>query len=76
MSDAKKEYSCRSAGQDNLESFPYVRLTPEGDLVIPANRVDEFVRKYLELSDNREHMERLRAYLTGERKCDPAGTGD
>lgn len=44
------------------EYFPYARLSPQGEYVIPKDKVDEFVKKYNELVDSREHLERLAAY--------------
>lgn len=44
------------------EYFPYARLTETGEYVIPKDRIDDFVKKYNEIVDSREHLEKLAAY--------------
>lgn len=52
------------------EHFPYIQLTLEGELVIPKDKVDDFVRRYSELSDVAEHQQQLRMYRSsGARKA-------
>ncbi|WP_243310829.1 hypothetical protein [Fundidesulfovibrio agrisoli] len=59
-----------------LQAIPFVRVTPEGDVLIPSDKLDDFVRRYLELTDSREHMERLLAYVREDNRCDPSGSAD
>jgi len=58
------------------EYFPYVRREPNGDLVIPADRIGVFVKKYMELADNRDHLDRLTMYRNGPERQDSDKTGD
>lgn len=44
------------------EHFPYVRRGPDGEFVIPAANLDQFVRKYMELVDNKDHLDHLKMY--------------
>lgn len=76
MSEERDPNTCGKGTRFGSEYFPYLRFTTEGSLVIPADKVSDFVRKYLELSDSREHMERLKAYLGGERGSCPVDPGD
>jgi len=46
----------------NKERFDYVRRGENGEYIIPRDKVDRFVRTYLELSDSDEHLERLKLY--------------
>ncbi|MBI4806953.1 MAG: hypothetical protein HY795_17180 [Desulfovibrio sp.] len=65
---------CRTKGKgccsdDSIsEQFQYVRRGPNGEYIIPEEKIEDFVRRYMELADNNDHLERLRAYLnTGMR---------
>ncbi|GAB6037821.1 hypothetical protein JCM15519_23800 [Fundidesulfovibrio butyratiphilus] len=42
--------------------FPYARLSENGEYVIPKDKVDDFVKKYNEIADSREHQQILAAY--------------
>lgn len=44
------------------EYFPYARLSEQGEYVIPKDKLDDFVKKYNEIADSREHLEKLAAY--------------
>ena len=46
----------------NKERFDYVLRGANGEYIIPKDRVDSFVRTYLELADSDEHLERLKLY--------------
>ncbi|WP_243439430.1 hypothetical protein [Fundidesulfovibrio soli] len=76
MSMDKDSPKCPPGLIKRLGAIPFVRFTPEGDLVIPSARLDDFVRRYLELTDNREHMEHLIAYVRDDRRNDPSGSMD
>lgn len=45
--------------------FPYIRLTMEGELVIPMDKVEDFVRRYSEMTDTEAHLEQLEKYRNG-----------
>lgn len=52
--------------------FPYIILTMEGEVIIPRDKVDDFVRRYSEMSDTEDHLLHLRMYRnSGERKGVP-----
>jgi len=60
---------CVDSGAILRERFPYVRTTMEGELVIPMEKVEDFVRRFNEMLDAEEHAQQLRAYrANGVRK--------
>lgn len=44
------------------EQFPYLKRGEAGEFIIPAQMIDDFVSRYQALSDNDDHLERLRQY--------------
>ncbi|GFK95353.1 hypothetical protein NNJEOMEG_03215 [Fundidesulfovibrio magnetotacticus] len=48
--------------ESHCERFDYVRRGPDGEYIIPRDKIDHFVHTYLELLDSAEHMERLKLY--------------
>ena len=42
--------------------FPYLKRNTEGDFIIPAIHVEAFVRTYMGLLDDAEHLEKLALY--------------
>ena len=56
--------------------FPYVRRGQNGEYIIPENKIGEFVRQYMELGDNRDHLQRLRSYLSEENRNKPGEHDD
>lgn len=44
------------------ELCPYLSRGEQGEYIIPASKIDEFVHKYLEISDSKDHLEHLRLY--------------
>lgn len=46
------------------EQCPFLTRGEQGEYVIPADKIGEFVHKYLELSDSSDHLEHLKFYRT------------
>jgi hypothetical protein len=44
------------------EQCPYLRRGANGEYVIPESKIGEFVRKFQELADSKDHLEHLRLY--------------
>lgn len=42
--------------------FPYLKRNEEGDFVIPTQNVEQFVRTYMGLLDDEEHLGKLALY--------------
>jgi len=55
------------------EHFPYVRRSGQGEFIIPEDMVGAFVLKYIDLVNNKQHLELLSLYRAG--KARPA-TGE
>ena len=62
MNTCKLAGICLSNVELLKEHFPYLNVGADNTVTIPVESMDRFVRKYLELSDTNEHMERLRLY--------------
>jgi len=58
------------------EHFPYVKRGAEGEFIIPAQKIEDFVSKYQTLSDNADHLERLRQYRAGGQRVKPSEHDD
>ena len=58
------------------EHFPYVTRGSGGEFVIPAEHVEEFVAKFLELKDKVDHLERLKLYRAQGGRPGPEDLGD
>jgi len=76
MSPCKSTGKCYCSDENILEKFHYVRRGPGGEYIIPEDKIEDFVRKYMELSDNQDHLERLRAYLNSEKRNKPGEMDD
>ena len=49
--------------------FPYLELTMEGEVIIPRDKIEDFVRRYDAVVDAEDHLAHLRAYrASGARK--------
>lgn len=59
--------NCHDISEILRDHFPYVRRGEHGELIIPAEKVEDFVRKYQDLSATKEHLEYLRLYRSGVR---------
>lgn len=58
------------------EKFQYVRRGPEGEYIIPEDKIEDFVRRYMDLVDNNDHLERLKAYLNTGKRNEPGEMDD
>ncbi len=58
------------------EHFPYVTRGLKGEFIIPEGKLDDFVLKYQELSDKRDHLERLKLYRAEGVRPDPDAIDD
>ncbi|KAF0233367.1 MAG: hypothetical protein FD177_1760 [Desulfovibrionaceae bacterium] len=58
------------------EQFPYLKRGENGEFIIPAQKIDDFVSKYQSLSDNDDHLERLRQYRAGGQRVKPSEFDD
>lgn len=54
------------------EHFPYINRGHDGEFIVPADRVEQFARKILDLMDNREHLERIKQYRKDNHRPDPS----
>lgn len=76
MSSRKSTVNGSSPDELFTEHFHYVRRGLNGEYIIPEEKVEDFVRRYGELADNRDHLERLRAYLNDEKRSKPGELDD
>jgi len=76
MNCADKLIKDRSGEEFLQEHFPYVKRGPDGEFIIPAQKIEEFVTKFQALSDNADHLERLRQYRVGGQRVKPSELDD
>lgn len=76
MSCVEKQIKDRSGEEFLKEHFPYVKRGENGEFIIPAQKIEEFVTKYQTLSDNADHLERLRQYRAGGQRVKPSELDD
>lgn len=58
------------------EHFPYISRGPAGEFIIPADRIEQFVHKVMDLADNQDHLELLKLYRQENHRPDPREIDD